>query len=112
VILGVPYEIHLPALFKGVFRMSRRFADFDARVGNVLKAALGRPPRNRPVADIAAGLPYHFHHLGFDHRELEKAIGDHFRIAKKWFSPFRFLGSLLNSEIYYLLSKRQDHPRR
>jgi SAM-dependent methyltransferase len=45
-VIGVPHEVFLPAMIKGLFRMSRRYGDFDARrPGNVLAALCGRPPR-------------------------------------------------------------------
>ncbi len=106
-VIGVPHELFLPALFKGMFRMWRRYGDFDASPRNVAASALGRPPTARPVADIAPGVPYHFHHLGFDYRSLERLLGDHFQIGKRWFSPFPALGAALNSEVYFLLTKAE-----
>ncbi|WP_347888327.1 class I SAM-dependent methyltransferase [Nitrosomonas europaea] len=35
-VIGVPVEIGIPALYKGIFRMSRRFNTFDASIKNVL----------------------------------------------------------------------------
>jgi 2-polyprenyl-3-methyl-5-hydroxy-6-metoxy-1,4-benzoquinol methylase len=61
-VIGVPNELFVPALAKGIFRMSRRYGAFDARPSNVLKAALGRPPKARPVQRIARGLPPHGPH--------------------------------------------------
>ncbi|MGH8041529.1 MAG: class I SAM-dependent methyltransferase [Rudaea sp.] len=104
-VIGVPCELFLPALLKGVFRMCRRYGDFDASPRNIFAAVLGRPPSLRPVADISPDFPYHFHHLGFDYRELELALHARFVLIKKWFSPFPVLGSALNSEVYFLLGK-------
>jgi len=106
-VIGVPHELFLPALLKGLFRMCRRYGDFDARPQNILSAALGSPPLQRPVGEITPGLPYHFHHLGFDYRVLEKTLHERFRVGKKWFSPFPILGAVLNSEVYFLLRKVQ-----
>jgi hypothetical protein len=60
VVIGVPHEIFIPALIKGIFRMSRRYGDFDAKAENILAATLGRPPRSRPTSEISPGLSYHF----------------------------------------------------
>jgi SAM-dependent methyltransferase len=109
-VLGVPHELFLPALAKGMFRMMRRFGAFDARPLNVLRAAVGRPPAPRPVKEIAPGLSYHFYHLGFDHRELELLLTRRFEIVSRWFSPARALGSVLNSEVYYLLRPSPVQP--
>jgi len=104
-VVGVPIEIYLPALFKGLFRLTRRSGDFDATVKNVFAATLGHPPPNRPTAEITPGCNYYFHHLGFDFRFLQRKISTTFMIRKRWFSPFPLLGQMLNAEVYYLLQK-------
>ncbi len=104
-IIGVPHEIFLPALAKGVFRMCRRYGSFDASPANVLRAFIGCPPLDRPVAEIAPGFAFHFHHLGFDYRAFERQLQENFQVCKKWFSPIPPLGALLNSEVYFLLTK-------
>jgi SAM-dependent methyltransferase len=106
VVFGVPHEIHLPALFKGLFRMSRRFGKFDARWGNVCGAVIGKPPKRRPSSEISPGFLYHFDHLGFDYRKLRDRIKDNFQFEREWFSPFPHLGSLLNSEVYFLARRK------
>lgn len=105
-VIGVPHELHLPALLKGLFRMTRRYGAFDARPGHVLACAAGRPPRARPQREVAPGLFYYDSHLGFDFRSLERKFPEHgFAISGRWFCPVPLLGSLLNSEVYYLLRK-------
>ena len=107
VVIGVPHELFIPALIKGLFRMSRRYGDFDAKPGNILGAIFGRPPISRPTSQISRGLPYHFHHLGFDFRALRKTLQKRFNVTKTWFSPVPALGAVLNSEVYFLLKKAQ-----
>jgi SAM-dependent methyltransferase len=102
-VVGVPHEIFLPAIAKGLFRMARRYGSFDARWGNVLACAAGRPPADRPIAELAPGYPFHPHHLGFDFRELERRLRASFRVLDAWFSPVPVLGPFLNSEYYLLL---------
>ena len=104
-VVGVPNELYSPALLKGMFRMGRRYGEFDARPGNVVRATLGQPPADRPVVEIAPGLPYHPHHLGFDHRRLERALCSRFALVERWFSPLPFGGPALNTEVYFLLRK-------
>jgi SAM-dependent methyltransferase len=104
-LIGVPLEVFLPALLKGVFRMTRRWGQFDARPLNILRATIGRPPCDRPLSEIAFGLPYHFHHLGFDHRRLRRQLEARFTLERVAGSPLPALGSLLNSEIYFVVSK-------
>lgn len=107
-VIGVPHELFVPALVKGIFRMSRRYGDFDASPSNIIAAVLGHPPRPRPTSEISSGFGFHFHHLGFDFRILEQKLRKHFEVSQKWFSPFPHLGALLNSEVYFLL--RKDQP--
>jgi SAM-dependent methyltransferase len=106
-VIGVPHELFVPALLKGLFRMSRRYGDFDASPGNVLAAFRGRVPMQRPVAEISPGFRYHFHHLGFDYRKLEQTFKERLQLAEKWFSPFPVLGAALNSEVYLLFRNAQ-----
>jgi SAM-dependent methyltransferase len=104
-VVGVPIEIYVPALLKGFFRMTRRYGAFDARPGNVLRAGLGFPPQPRPVSEIEQGLPYHHEHLGFDHRSLGKLLRREFSLVRTMGSPVGWLGSLLNSELYFVVRK-------
>jgi SAM-dependent methyltransferase len=103
-VVGVPNELFLPALIKGLFRMTSRYGSFDARPTNVLKATLGRPPKRRPTREITPGLPYHFHHTGFDHRELRRTLSETFEVERQFASPVG--GELLGTEIYLVLRKR------
>jgi SAM-dependent methyltransferase len=109
-IIGVPIEIYFPALVKGIFRLSRRYGEFDARLGNIFSAMIGQPPSQRPTAEIATGFNYHFAHLGFDYRCFQHQIAESFLIENMWFSPFPVFGSMLNSEVYYLLRKAKASP--
>jgi PPOX class probable F420-dependent enzyme len=102
-IVGVPNELFLPALLKGLFRMTRRYGAYDARPGNVFRAAIGRPPHRRPVKEIAPGLPYHFHHVGFDYRELRLTLSETFEVVGQFGSLIR--SELLASEVYLVLEK-------
>ncbi|HEX2181393.1 MAG TPA: PPOX class F420-dependent oxidoreductase [Rubrobacteraceae bacterium] len=108
-VVGVPNELFFPALVKGLFRMTRRYGAFDARPSNVLRAAVGRPPKRRPKREITPGLPYHFHHTGFDHRELRRKLSETFEVQRQFASPMG--GELLGSEIYLILKRRDRAPR-
>ncbi len=105
-IIGVPVEVYLPALYKGIFRMARRFGDFDATPKNILQATFGYPPKHRPVGEISAGLSYHFHHLGFDYRRLRELIkSKQFIILNQSASPIPAVGAWINSEVYFAVQK-------
>ncbi len=104
-IIGVPIEVGPPALAKGIFRMTRRCGAFDATPANILRAAFGRPPTDRPLAEIPSGPPYYSHHLGFDHRQVRSALQLRFRLLRSVPSPFPWLGPSWNSEIHFLAEK-------
>jgi SAM-dependent methyltransferase len=104
-VIGVPVEIGIPALYKGIFRMSRRFNAFDASVKNVLLAALFSPPRGRPVSEIAPGFAFHHEHMGFDYRKLYALLHAQFRLLQVTTSPFSIFGPWLNPEINFLVQK-------
>lgn len=105
-IIGVPVEIHLPALYKGLFRMTRRRGDFDAMLGPILQATLGFPPKQRPIQEIAMGWSYHFHHLGFDYRRFRQRLAmQRFTLLRQSTSPIAALGAWFNPEIYFVVRK-------
>ena len=91
--------------------MTRRWGQFDAQPLNILRAALGRPPRNRPLSEIAPGLAYHFHHLGFDHRRLRRQLKERFVLHTTAGSPLPLLGALFNAEMYFLVRKQSRRQR-
>lgn len=105
-IIGVPVEVHLPALYKGIFRMTRRFGDFDATPRNILRATFGFPPKHRPISEIIAGWSYHFHHLGFDYRRFRELLGSKkIVVLKQSASPIPALGAWINPEVYFVVQK-------
>jgi SAM-dependent methyltransferase len=104
-VIGVPVEIGFPALYKGVFRMSRRYGAFDANVRNVVRSSLFCPPKDRPVSEISPGLEFHRQHTGFDFRSLGTSIRQKFRLEKTSASPFPLFGSWLMPELYFVARK-------
>jgi ubiquinone/menaquinone biosynthesis C-methylase UbiE len=104
-IVGVPNELFIAATYKGIFRMLRRFGEFDAKLANILSCSIGRPPTVRPVGEISPGKEYHFHHLGFDHRVLGRSLKDYFSNFRRIYSPFWILGMWASPEIYYVVKK-------
>jgi len=104
-VMGVPHELGPVAAAKGLFRRGRRAEAFDARTRGILGAAVGRPPVDRPVVEIAPGRAYHPHHLGFDHRGLVRAVRRRFRLEERTGTPFGRLLPLLNTELYIRAQK-------
>lgn len=105
-VFGVPVEVGLPALYKGLFRMSRRYGAYDARPKHVLMATLGMPPQDRPVGRLPPDVEVHNEHMGFDHRTFRRALAQEFRLSKASASPFPLLGTALCPEAYFVVRKR------
>jgi SAM-dependent methyltransferase len=104
-VIGVPVEVGVPALYKGLFRMARRPGDFDAGWRNVLAALRGQPPTERPLTYLTPELRFHPHHLGFDFRSFQLLLAKRFDILATRSSPVA-LGPALMPEIYFLLAAR------
>lgn len=104
-IIGVPVEVGLPALYKGLFRMSRRFGKFDASIRNVLLASASLPPKSRPVSEIAPGFHFHHEHMGFDYRAFQARLNTNFTLMRVASSPFSMFGFWLNPEAYFVIRK-------
>lgn len=105
VVVGVPVEVGPVALLKGLFRKRRRPQAYDANLGRIWRATLGRPINDRPDEWIGDGRPYHSFHLGFDHRRLRRQVEAVFGPAKLTGSPIAWAPVLLNSEAYMTLTK-------
>lgn len=104
-VFGVPVEVGLPALYKGMFRMSRRYGAYDAKPKHVLMATLGMPPRDRPIGYLPPDVQVHNEHMGFDHRVFRKALAEQFALRKASASPFPMLGTALCPEAYFVVRK-------
>lgn len=100
-VLGVPIEVGLPALYKGAFRMTRRYGEFDANIKNVLAAAMYRPPTERPIHRLDPGVEIYPMHMGFDHRTIVSLLTKRFELIGTTSSPFP-LGSALMPERYFV----------
>ncbi len=99
-IIGVPNELYLMALGKGLFRMARRNGQYDARWDTVLPAAQGHPRTDRPVHDLD-GLPFIYPHTGFDYRTTLVDLEHHgFEVVSAHGSPIRRGPRFVNSELY------------
>jgi SAM-dependent methyltransferase len=105
IVIGVPVEIGLPALYKGLFRMSRRYGAFDATPRNVVASFLGHAPANRPIAELAPGLRFHHDHVGFDFRSFRDTLQRHFEAIEISASPVAVLGTGLMPEAYFVGEK-------
>ncbi|MGD0880648.1 MAG: class I SAM-dependent methyltransferase [Acidimicrobiales bacterium] len=104
-VLGVPNELYLMALGKGVFRLIRRSGEYDARWDTILPAAKGHPREDRPVHDID-GLPFIYPHTGFDYRTTLADLRRHgFQVVGSHGSPIRRGPRFVNTELYLVCRK-------
>lgn len=108
VVFGVPNELYLAGLCKGLFRAIRRWGSFDALPENIARATFGRPPRRRPLAEIWPGCRYYYHHLGFDYRRLGRLLAREFSVAEVYGSPLPGMAVAMNSEVFFVC---QPKPR-
>jgi len=94
-LLSVPIEIGPSAIAKNVARRISGHVHPGASFSNVIRSALGVPVE-RDAARVS--------HIGFDHRALRRlfpACG--WEIESTVCSPWPLLGSLLNSQIFFVL---------
>ena len=112
IIIGVPVEVGVPALYKGIFRMSRRYGAFDANMKNVAMSFLYQPPKDRPASEIAPGFRFHHEHMGFDFRRFKVNLSSYFKLHKVSASPFAALGSWLMPEVYFVAEKANPALKR
>jgi SAM-dependent methyltransferase len=98
-VVSVPLETGLSSVVKTVIRALQRQKHPDTNVANIAKSVIGKP------IDRSSDGSYHLGHVGFSYRQLEKRFAQvGFTIEKRFFSPVPFLGSFLNSQVFYTLS--------
>ncbi len=105
--IGVPNELFLPALLKGSLRLVRRFGEVDAHPVHILKAFLGKPPKNREIVSFD-GLPYILRHMGFDYRSFAQTLRQFFQINTTFGSPWPILPLGLNFEVYFVCQHKME----
>jgi hypothetical protein len=88
--------------------MSRRYGAFDARPGNVLACAVGKPPIKRPLMEIRDGMEIYPYHVGFDHRRFRSTLAASLDIEATSAAPVPLLGAAFNPEVYFLAKKRVE----
>ena len=105
IIIGIPVEVGIPALYKGLFRMFRRYGSYYANIKNIIKSFIGKPPIDRPIIEIAPRFNYYSPHMGFNYRNFEKQCNSHFKIIKKSASPFNIFGPFLMPELNFVIEQ-------
>jgi SAM-dependent methyltransferase len=99
VVVSVPIEVGPPALFKNVIRLAVDQPHRGITARNVALSVLGltgRIPRDEDDPYIAS-------HVGFDYRNLRRLIRERGFAVETRYSPFRRLGPLFNSQVFFVL---------
>ena len=103
-VITVPIEIGLSALFKYAYRWLKRPGYDNLNIINYLKSIFGLRIE-RKVSQLPQNLNYIFSHVGFDHRHFEARLARFFLIKEKACYPFPPLGTVLNNTLYYVCEK-------
>ena len=100
-IVSVPLETGLSALFKNLARSLSGQTHNNTTLTNVLRSVFGLNVERQ-------GDPYIYSHIGFNHKPLERLFEQqNLVVVRKHFSPIPFLGGLLNSQIFYILENKK-----
>lgn len=100
VLISVPIEIGFGGLCKNLVRWSIGGLHEGLGVKNAIYAFFGKPIYRGNDDYIAS-------HTGFSHKNLEYLIIDNgWKIKKKFFSTIPFVGSMLNSQVFFEIERR------
>ncbi|HEX6465013.1 MAG TPA: hypothetical protein VFZ98_11180, partial [Vicinamibacterales bacterium] len=109
-IVSVPIETGPSLAGKQFFRAVaglRRLGDYDHRerytLAEMIRGVLGGRVGRVPVERVGReGLYRYYGHKGFDYRDVERELAEHFTVAQRLFTPIRLTGSLLNSQAWFV----------
>ncbi|WP_394833403.1 class I SAM-dependent methyltransferase [Pendulispora rubella] len=127
-VVSVPIEVGPSILAKQAYRAyaGRNIVDYQHRerytVREMVKSVLARATTtlDRPVyrVEFSDGSPnVHCGHKGFNWRALRERLAQRLEVRETQFSPLPYVGSLINSQAWFLCSRRpgdeaQVQPRR
>jgi len=114
VVISVPIEIGPSVAGKQFFRALaglRRLGDYAYRERysplELARSTFGvRIPRAVFEGDGPDGRYAYHGHKGFDYRDLERELAAHFVVARRLFTPLRFMGALLNSQAWFVCTPK------
>lgn len=99
-IFSVPMERGLISLIKNLFRLRKRRGYENLNWSTIFSAVIGRHIR-RPI-NMNLGFPYYFSHVGFDEREFEQQLRQHYVVERIRHSPWSWAPRWLNPTLYYI----------
>ncbi len=100
IIISVPIEKGLSSLLKKIIRILLNQQHPNTSFKTIIKSFLS--------INFDRGNESYLHsHMGFYYNDLENIFDKvELSIHRKLFSPIKFLGPLINSQIFYILKKR------
>ncbi len=98
IIITVPLEVGLSSLVKNLIRFASKSIHEGLTVKNLFKSFFYRKI-NR------GSRVYYNSHIGFNHHDLKKILANNFTITNITYSPFDYLKSFLNSQVFFICKK-------
>lgn len=99
IIMSVPLEKGLSSLLKNIIRILLKQKHENTNFSTILKSLFG-------IKINRGSNEYISNHIGFYYNDLEKIFKKvNLKIEKKLFSPINLFGSVLNSQVFYILTK-------
>ena len=100
ILIGVPIEIGLASFIKNVIRILLRQSHENTNFINIFKSVFNLKIKRK-------NRKYNNSHIGFDFNSVQKLIlNNNFKILKRCYSPFDWPIYWLNSQIYWLIKKK------
>jgi 2-polyprenyl-3-methyl-5-hydroxy-6-metoxy-1,4-benzoquinol methylase len=97
-VISIPIEVGFSSLIKNILRLILGQKHDATNMKNIIKAFWGIPIERESLLYIPS-------HIGFNFHDLEKIfLEEDLIVAQKYYSPFKYFGSIINSQVFYLLS--------
>tara|TARA_B110000971_G_scaffold203003_1_gene223200 strand:+ start:3417 stop:4121 length:705 start_codon:yes stop_codon:yes gene_type:complete len=100
ILIGVPIEIGLVSFVKNMIRIFIGESHENTNFINIFKSVFNLKIKRK-------NSKYNNSHIGFDFNSIQKLIlNNNFNIIKRYYSPFNWPIYWLNSQIYWLIKKK------
>lgn len=103
-IVSVPIEKGVPSLVKNIRRILLHHDSNIYNLKNILASLFGK--KTNWMIEHRKEDKY-LSHIGFFYNELAIELKKKFDVEKQFFSPFKKMGMNFNSQIFYILKKRE-----
>lgn len=103
-IISVPIEKGIPSVIKNLRRIMIHYDPKIYCFSNIMASLFGY--KTKWMKHHRKGSSY-LSHVGFFFDELEKVVVPFFNIERRLFSPFKKLNAKINSQVFYVLNKKE-----